>query len=102
MIAFVTLAAVGTFFLFLGFLIWYFKIAGAIAGYDSTKVTSPDELAKWVGKCMMGTGLLAWGIGLVGLLVDSENSNLVAFITFMIGSMLSMVATLAGIQRYIK
>jgi hypothetical protein len=73
-----------------------------IAGYDATKVTDPDALAKWVGKCMIATGGLAWSISLIRLLFDDERADLFAFTAFMIGSMLSMVVTLAGTQRYGK
>ncbi|WP_288425245.1 DUF3784 domain-containing protein [uncultured Spirosoma sp.] len=102
MVASIILAVAGLFFVGFGFLIWYFKIAGVIAGYDATKVTNPDALAKWVGKCMMITGALAWSISLIRLLFESDRADLFAFSAFMVGSTLSIVVTLAGTQRYNK
>jgi hypothetical protein len=102
MIASIVLALAGLLLIGFGFLIWYFKIARVIAGYDATKVTDPDALAKWVGKCMMATGALAWSISLIRLLVEGERADVFAFTAFMVGSMLSMVVTLAGTQRYTK
>ena len=102
MVAAIVLALMGLFFIGLGFLIWYFKIARIIAGYDASKITDPDALAQWVGKCMMATRLLAWSISLVTLLVDSERADTFAFMAFMIGSGMSMIVTLAGTQRYSK
>ena len=102
MIASIVLTLVGFLFVGFGFLIWYFKIARVIAGYDPAKITDPDALAKWVGKCMMATGLLAWSISLISFFFDGERADLLAFSAFMVGSMLSMVITLAGTQRYNK
>jgi len=102
MVASIILAVVSLFFVGFGFLIWYFKIAGVIAGYDATKVTNPDALAKWVGKCMMVTGALAWIISLIRLLFQSDRAELFAFTAFMVSSTLSVVVTLAGTQRYNK
>ncbi|GEM_PF-1685101 len=102
MVASVVLSLVGLFFVGSGFLIWYFKIASVIAGYGATKITDPDALAKWVGKCMMVTGALAWSISLIRLLFEGERADLFAFTAFMVGSMLSVVVTLAGTQRYNK
>ena len=102
MTAFIVMALAGSFFLLFGFIVWRFKIARVIAGYDKEQVKDPDGLARWVGKCMMGTGLLAWVIGGLGLAFPSKNSETMVHMTFMIVSMLSGVVALAGTQRFYK
>ena len=102
MIAFIVMALVGTLFLLFGFIVWRFKIASVIAGYDKERVKDPDSLARWMGKCMMVTGLLAWVIGGLGLLFPSKNSDNWVFMAGMLLSMLSCVVALAGTQRYYK
>ena len=102
MVAFIVTALEGSFFLLFGFVVWRFKIASVIAGYDKERVKDPDGLARWMGKCMMGTGLSAWVIGGLGLLFPSKNSETMVFMAFMIVSMLSCVVALAGTQCYYK
>ena len=102
MITFIVTALEGSFFLLLGFIIWRFRIASVIAGYDKERVKDPDGLAKWMGKCMMGTGLSAWVIGGLGLVFSSKNSETMVHMAFMIVSMLSGVVALAGTQRFYK
>ena len=102
MTAFVIMALIGTFFLLFGFVVWRFKIASVIAGYDKKRVKDPDGLARWMGNCMMGTGLSAWVIGGLGLAFPSKNSETMVHMAFMIVSMLSGVVALAGTQRFYK
>ncbi len=102
MTAFVVMALIGSFFLIFGFVVWRFKNAKVIAGYDEKWVKDPDGLARWVGKCMMARGMSTWLIGGLELLFSSKNSDNTVFIAFMILSMLSSVVALAGTQRYCK
>jgi hypothetical protein len=102
MIAVSILSLVGLFFLGLGFLIWYFKLAGLIAGYDPQAVTDSDALAKWTGKCMMVTGGIALLIGMGRLFFESQRDDEVALMLFMFTSMTTMVVMLAGMHRFTK
>lgn len=102
MVAFVIMALIGSLLLLFGFIVWRFKIAGVVAGYDSTLVKDPDGLARWMGKCIMGLGLLAWLVGALGLLFPFRNSDTMVFIAFMVLFMISIAIALAGTQRYYK
>jgi hypothetical protein len=102
MVAFVIMALIGSVFLLFGFIVWRFKIAGVVAGYDSTLVKDPDGLAHWMGKCIMGMGLLAWVVGGVGLLFSGKNADTMVFVAFMVLFMISIAIALAGTQQYNK
>lgn len=98
----IILGLVGLLLFLIGLVIWYYKLAGFVAGYDPGQTTDPDAMAQWVGKCTMGTGVLAWVIALLSRLSDAKNSETIALAAFMIGSHLSLVVLLAGLQRYKK
>ena len=100
MVSLIILGLVGFFFLVVGFIIWKFKIANLIAGYDAKRVKHPDKLAEWMGNCIMVTGALAWLIGIIGLLFPSKNLDTFCFIAFMVVSMISAPTALIGAQRY--
>lgn len=92
----------GSFFILLGVLIWYTQWPGLIAGYDENACTDPKAAAVWTGKCLTATGLLALCLAGVGLYFSGKQTDLYLFIAFMLGSMLTGVVMLAGIQRYVK
>ncbi|KAA9349036.1 DUF3784 domain-containing protein [Larkinella humicola] len=102
MFSFVFFALIGVFFLFLGFMIWKFKIANVIAGYDENTIKDPDGLARWVGKCMMVTGVGAWVLGVIAYFYSSEKNEIVLYLIFMISTLMSGIATLAGSQKFYK
>ncbi|RRB00766.1 DUF3784 domain-containing protein [Larkinella rosea] len=102
MFPFIILALVGAFLVLLGWIIWKFKIARAIAGYDETKIIDPDGFARWNGKCLMGSGIVSWLFGAISLLFQSKNSETILFLLFMFLMMTTAAVTVAGSQRYHK
>ncbi|OIN60368.1 DUF3784 domain-containing protein [Arsenicibacter rosenii] len=96
------LSVVGIFFTLSGALVWYTKWPNLIAGYDKNAFTNPKAAAVWTGKCLTVTGLLALCLAGGGLCFSGKQTDLYLFIAFMLGSMLTGVVMLAGIQRYVK
>ena len=83
---------------FLGYLIGVKQIRGLIAGWDESKISSPETFAKLIGYSLIVTGV---GIGILALFVlrqaISEDSLVILLLLL---SALPVIAAIYGNIRY--
>src|SRR5215471_16108193 len=83
-----------------GYLIAFRKRITLIAGLDVSKVRDSDGLARWVGRGLLGIGVLGVLIGLAGFVAPGPAAQLViAYVSVNLGG---AAVLLVGMRRYLR
>jgi hypothetical protein len=99
MFATILLSLLGLLFTGLSVLVWRFKWLGLLAGYNSKKVTDPNALAVWCGKCLLVSGGMAFLMAGLNTIWHTERAGLVSVLIFAFLSQMCLVTLLVGVGK---
>jgi hypothetical protein len=96
----IILVAASLVVLLMGYLIGSLKELSLIAGLDVSRVRDRDGLARWIGRGLLGIGVLDLLVGLAVFVTPDLGALLV--IAYVAVSLAGAAVLLVGMRRYVR
>jgi hypothetical protein len=92
--------SMGILFLALSITIWKFKYLNIISGFNEEEIKDKEGFSKWFGKIMLYISIIAFSLGVLNQISESEKVVLFSLIIFMISTIILAAVALLGINKY--